>query len=251
MGTLYLVRHGQASFGAQDYDNLSALGQQQSVRLGQYWRGKGLTFDAVLTGTLRRHAQTWAGICEGAGISNSPDVSTAGPPQGAKAPSGGSTAHAVASVGAPLLWPGLNEYDSAAVIAAIHPQPLAKPDTPELYRQHFRLLRDGLTQWMNGVVSPQGMPTYPEFLAGVTSALDHIRQNHAGNVLIVSSGGPIATAVGHVLGTTPETTIELNLRIRNSSVTEFAFNPKRHMLLSYNTLPHLEHPDRASWVTYA
>jgi broad specificity phosphatase PhoE len=221
MGTLYLVRHAQASFGAQDYDNLSELGQRQSVRLGEYWRDKGLVFDAVLSGTLRRHAQTWSGIAQAAGYQK--EV---------------------------IRWPGLNEYDSAAVIAAIHPNPLEKPDTPEQYRAHFRLLRDGLTQWMNGVVSPRGMPTYTEFQAGVTGALDHIRKNCEGNVLLVSSGGPIATAVGHVLGTTPETTIELNMRIRNCAVTEFVFNPKRHTLLSYNTLPHLDHPDHASWVTY-
>jgi broad specificity phosphatase PhoE len=52
MGNLYLVRHGQASFGAADYDNLSELGQRQSVRLGEYFAGKGLQFDAVITGTL-------------------------------------------------------------------------------------------------------------------------------------------------------------------------------------------------------
>jgi broad specificity phosphatase PhoE len=222
MGNLYLVRHGQASFGAADYDQLSELGQRQSVRLGEYFANKGLTFDAVLTGTLRRHAQTWAGIAQGAGISMQP-----------------------------LEWPGLNEYDSDAVIATIHPHKLEKPDSPEMYRHHFRLLRDGLTQWMNGVVSPKGMPTYPDFLAGVTSALDHVRKQHTGNVLIVSSGGPISTAVGHILGTTPETTIELNLRIRNSSVTELAFTPKRHMLVTYNTLPHLDHADYADWVTYS
>jgi broad specificity phosphatase PhoE len=137
------------------------------------------------------------------------------------------------------------------VIQAIHPQPLQKPDTPEVYRHHFRLLRDGLRQWMNGVVSPKGMPTYTEFVHGVSSALDHVRQNCSGNVLMVSSGGPISTAVGHLLGTTPETTIELNLRIRNSSVTEFDFNPKRHALVTYNTLPHLDDPQYASWITYA
>jgi len=222
MGTLYLVRHGQASFGAADYDQLSDLGRKQSERLGLYWRERGIRFDAVLTGTLRRHAQTWAGIAQGAGYANE--------------------VQALA---------GLNEYDSEAVIAAIHPQPLQKPDTPELYRHHFRLLRDGLRQWMNGVVSPRGMPSYDDFLAGVTGALDQVRKHHEGHVLIVSSGGPIATAVGHVLGTTPETTIELNMRIRNSAVTEFTYNPKRHTLLSYNTLPHLDHPDLADWVTYA
>ena len=223
MGTLYLVRHGQASFGADDYDQLSDLGQRQSVRLGEYLASRGVTFDAVYTGTLRRQVQTWAGIAEGAG----------------------------GLALEPVLWPGLNEYDSHAVIGAIYPLPLKKPDTPELYRHHFRLLRDGLAQWMAGVVSPKGMPTYEEFVHGVTSALDHIRKSHTGNVLLVSSGGPIATAVGHILGTPPEKTIELNMRIRNSALTEFAFNPKRHMLLTYNTLPHLDHADYRDWVTYA
>ena len=220
MSNLYLVRHGQASFGAEDYDNLSELGHKQALRLGEYFKQKGLQFDAVMTGTLRRHTQTWAGIAQGADL-----------------------------VHEPLQWPGLNEYDSHAVIEAIHPHKLDKPDTPEMYRHHFRLLKDGLTQWMNGVVSPKGMPTYDEFQHGVVSALEHVRKNHTGNVLIVSSGGPIATAVGHVMGTTPEKTIELNLRIRNCSITEFAYTPKRHMLVTYNTLPHLE--DLPDWVTYA
>lgn len=222
MGTLYLVRHGQASFGAEDYDQLSDLGHRQAVRLGEYFRHKGLVFDAVLVGTLRRHAQTWAGIAEGAGLAHTP-----------------------------LLWPGLNEYDAEAVVKTIHPMPLAKPDTPELYRNHFRLLRDGLTQWMNGVVSPHGMADYDTFRHGVVSALDHVRTQHSGNVLIVSSGGPISTAVGHVLGTTPETTIELNLRIRNSAVTEFSISPKRLMLQTFNTLPHLNEVEHAPLITHA
>nr|WP_315236705.1 histidine phosphatase family protein [uncultured Albidiferax sp.] len=222
MGHLYLVRHGQASLGAADYDQLSPLGQQQSVRLGAYFASKGIQFEAVLTGTLRRHTQTYAGICLG------------------------SDTHLVA-----LPWPGLDEYDSAALIAAIHPAPLPPPTEPEAYRQHFRLLRDGLTQWMNGVLSPHGMARYEDFRHGVVAALDHVRRQYRGNVLIVSSGGPIATAVGHILGTTPETTIALNLQIRNSAITEFVFTPQRHLLQTFNTLPHLEHADYASWVTAA
>ena len=224
MGILYLVRHGQASFGAADYDNLSDLGHQQAVRLGEYFKGKGLQFDGVLMGSLRRHAQTYAGICQGAGI----DVPA-------------------------LEWKGLNEYDSDAVVKAVHPEPLNTDRSPENYRHHFRLLKTGLAAWMNGSAQPVGMPSYPQFVHGVTSALDHVREQFAANekasVLIVSSGGPISTAVGHVLSTSPETTIELNLRIRNSSVTEFAYTPKRHMLVTYNTLPHLE--DLPDWVTYA
>ena len=143
MGNLYLVRHGQASFGAADYDNLSELGHRQSVRLGEYFAKNGVQFEAALTGTLKRHAQTLEGIGQGSG-----------------------------NTLAPLVWPGLDEYDSAAVIATVHPHPIEKADTPELYRTYFRLLCNGLTQWMDGVVSPKGMPTYEAFVHGVTSALD-------------------------------------------------------------------------------
>ena len=223
MGTLYLVRHGQASFGADDYDNLSDLGHRQSRRLGEYFADRGIQFDSLIAGTLRRHEQTLEGILQGLN-------------------------HA----GEHLSWSGLNEYDSAAVIATIHPHKLERPTSPEMYRHHFRLLRDGLAQWMAGVVSPAGMPSYPDFVAGVTSALDHVRANHFGQtVLMVSSGGPISTAVGRVLGTSAEATIELNLRIRNSSITEFAFTPKRHMLVSYNGIAHLDAPGCQDWVTYA
>jgi len=223
MGTLYLVRHGQASFGADDYDHLSETGRLQSVRLGEYFAERGLHFDALIAGTLRRHKQTLEGILQG-----------------------------LRRAGEHLAWEGLNEYDSAAVIATVHPEKLERPSSPEAYRHHFRLLRDGLAQWMAGAAHPQGMPTYAQFVAGVSGALDHVRANHYGqNVLVVTSGGPISTAVGHVLRTPPETTIELNLRIRNTSITEFAFTPKRHMLVTFNGIPHLDAAQYRDWVTYA
>jgi broad specificity phosphatase PhoE len=222
MGTLYLVRHGQASFGSDDYDRLSELGTRQCRRLGEYFRAKGVRFEAVLTGTLVRHAQSFAAIAEG--LAQDLDATT---------------------------LPGLNEYDAEAVLRAIHPQPLPRPDTPELVRHHFRLLREGLNQWMAGRLQPEGMPSWPDFSAGVVDALDRVRLQQAGDVLIVSSGGPIATAVGHVLGTPPQTVVELNLRLRNSAVTEFAFTAKRHTLVTFNALPHLEAVDASSWVTHS
>lgn len=223
MGTLYLVRHGQASFGADDYDQLSELGQRQSIRLGEYFAERGIHFDGLIAGTLRRHKQTMAGILQG-----------------------------MKRAGEHLDWEGLNEYDSEALIATVHEGELPKPTSPELYRHHFRLLRDAMARWMAGSTSPRGMPTYPAFVQGVAGALDHVRANHYGqNVLVVTSGGPISTAVGHVLGTPPETTIDLNLRIRNTAVTEFAFTPKRHMLVTFNGIPHLDAPAYRDWITYA
>jgi broad specificity phosphatase PhoE len=173
-------------------------------------------------GRLRRHRQTWEGLAEGAGLHHSP-----------------------------LIWPGLDEYDSHALLSAIRPQPLPKPDTPALYREHFRLLREAMTAWIAGEITPAGMPSHADFVQGVVSALDHVRREHDGHVLLVSSGGPISTAMGHVLGAPWPATIELNLRIRNTALAEFAFNPRRHSVLTWNTLPHLEGPDYRDWVTYA
>ncbi|XAH23085.1 histidine phosphatase family protein [Xylophilus sp. GW821-FHT01B05] len=222
MGTLHLVRHAQASFGSDDYDRLSPLGHQQARQLGAYWQARGQTFEAAITGTLRRHRETLQGIAEG--LQWQPT---------------------------PLELPGLNEYDGDAVIATVHPEPLPPAITPEDYRHHFRLLREGLARWMDGSAQPAGMPSYPDFVAGIVAALDHVRTQYSGHVLMVSSGGPISTVVGQVLGTPPATTIELNLRIRNSAVSEFAFTPKRHMLVTYNTLPHLDAAEFRDWLTYA
>ena len=45
--------------------------------------------------------------------------------------------------------------------------------------------------------------------------------------------------------------IELNMRIRNTAVSEFNFNPKRMSLISFNNLPHLDGSDYANWITHA
>lgn len=222
MGTLYLVRHGQASFGSHDYDRLSELGHRQCRALGEHFKSMGTRFDAVLTGTLRRHRETYEGIAEGLGQTLAPEI-----------------------------MPGLDEYDPEAVVRAVHTGEIAPPTTPEAVRQHFRLLREGLIAWMQGRSAPVGLPSHADFTAGVATALARSRAQPDADLLVVSSGGPISVAVGLVLGLGPEAVVDLNLRIRNSAVTELVASPKRHSLLSFNTLPHLHQPGLADWVTYA
>ena len=104
---------------------------------------------------------------------------------------------------------------------------------------------------MDGVISPRGMPPYDEWCRGVLATLEEARRQGEGDVLVVSSGGPIATLVGHLLAVPAETTIELDLRLRNTAVSEVACTPKRCSLVSFNALPHLSAPQHRDWITYA
>lgn len=225
-----MVRHGQAAFGTDQYDRLTDIGFAQARLLGAYFARRGLKFDAVFTGTLRRQLETAQGIVEG-----HPEMKATFQPE---------------------TFPGLDEYKPEAVLMAFTgsvPLPAieAARRDPVVVRDHFRVLREALLAWAEGRTAPQDMPAWPAFQEGAVGALIQARQRFPeGNVLIVSSGGPIAAMVSGVLNAPPATAVELNLRIRNSSLTEFAATPRRHNLVSFNGLPHLDTAE-ASLTTYA
>jgi broad specificity phosphatase PhoE len=229
MGVIYLVRHAQASFGTADYDRLTPIGFTQAELLGAYFARRKIRFDAVYAGTLRRHAETAQAIAAG-----EPDRSA--PPA--------------------QCLPGLNEYKPEALLAAftgVLPEPGAAAVRRDaaVVREHFRLLRDALLAWALDRIQPDGMPSWQAFQDGAVAALTEARGQFAdGNVLVVSSGGPIAAIVAAVLRAPPESAVELNLRIRNSSVTEFAMSARRHQLVSFNALPHLEAQSDPDLTTY-
>jgi len=233
VGTIYLVRHGQASFGTDDYDRLTAEGFEQSRLLGEYFVRRGVKFDAVVTGTLRRHEETADAIVA------------------ALAPA------ANASPAIRERAPGLNEYDPRALVYALKGEHLAEDAAaarrdPLVVREHFRLLRDALLAWAEGRTAPEGMPDWPSFQSGAVAALVAARERFAdGNVLIVSSGGPIAAVVAAALAAPPQTAIELNLRIRNTAVTEFSATARRHHLVSFNSIAHIEFHGMDHLATYA
>jgi broad specificity phosphatase PhoE len=226
MGQLVVVRHGQASFGSADYDQLSALGEQQSLWLGEYFVQAGLTFDRVVLGTLKRHEQTLAGICSGAGAMGQDWASQA------------------------QRFAGLNEYDSEVMLRArlgeIHPQDAARDR-----RFYFRELREALYDWVDAKMQPPDYQTFLQFRQGVVDALHAACMPGASRVLLVSSGGPISNLVGHILQVPNKVTVDLNLQTSNTSVTQFAFNDQRISLMSFNTLPHLIGSDRTSAITYS
>jgi broad specificity phosphatase PhoE len=231
VGVIYVVRHGQAAFGTEHYDRLTEIGFTQARLLGAYLGRRNIRFDAVFTGTLRRQTETAQGIFEG-----HPEL------------------------GSPLLqetFPGLDEYKPEAVMMA-HTGTIPAPALaalrrdPVVVREHFRALREALLAWAEDRTQPEGMPVWQAFQDSAVAAVVEARQRFPdGSVLIVSSGGPIAAIVAAALNAPPAAAVELNLRIRNSSLTEFASTPRRHHLVSYNGVPHLDTNPDLTLLTYA
>ena len=222
MAELILVRHAQAAFGTDDYDRLTELGHRQARWLGEYFTERAIVFDRVVSGSLRRHQETLAGI-----------------------------AGALPGLPAANIQPGLNEYHGEALLAAY----LAVSGLPPLEhsadrRAHFRVLREALYTWVDGTLEASAHPAFVEFEAGVRQALEAARDG-AERVLVVSSGGPISSAIGAVLGVAPRTVVDLNLQTRNTGLSELRAGPQRAHCVSFNAVPHLDRPGRREAITYS
>ena len=215
--TTLLVRHAQASFGSHNYDRLSELGVRQAEQLGRHLANRQASFEAVYLGNLQRHLQTFEGIRKALG----------GSPE-------------------PIMTNALNEYDPEALLRAAGLVP--RPEEGRAH--HFKLLRLALKAWMAGDITPTTMPAYSDFREGLLTVLKEIRASHSGKVLVVTSGGPIATVVGSLLEASVEATIAINFRVRNASITELAFDEKRHHVVGLNHIDHLAQLGDPKWITY-
>jgi broad specificity phosphatase PhoE len=223
MAELYLVRHGQASFGAENYDELSPSGRTQSRWLGEYFAQAKLRFDRVITGTMQRHRQTADAILAAMG---GPQVEIAEDA-------------------------GLNEYDFQALFAALGDEGLLSGVPPASSKKDFyKGLRHVLQLWAGNRLPGPVPETWLQFQARVERARIDIQRAGGRRVLVVSSGGPIAVTAQQVLQAPDAAAIALNMQIRNSSVCQYVFNDELMSLVSFNSVPHLERAERHEFVTH-
>ena len=227
MALLFLVRHGQASFGSADYDRLSDLGRQQSRWLGEHFAERGIQFKRTVAGSLKRQQSTAEEILAGMGVPASA--------------SGAIDTHA-----------GLNEYNGEALYAA-HTQgrnPLAHQQ--DNYRDYWRTLKAAMHAWAADELT--GVPeTWSEFGARTRAALAHTCAGLARDdaVLAVSSGGAISRAIIDIIGSPGATAVEFNLQFRNTGVCELIVGSDATRLVTFNALPHLERTGRRASITFA
>lgn len=219
MTEILVVRHGQASFGTDDYDRLSDIGWEQSRLLGEYFSQRGMRFDAIYTGTLRRQRETLAGITQ------------ALPAQ--------PTAEELS---------GLNEFDFHALVSAyreLHPD--ESIDVANA-REFYGCLRNALLAWNRGELKGVA-ENWEGFENRVANTLEHI-SHPSGRILVVTSGGPISALVREILGLSVEQMVNLNLQAINTGITRYYGKPGRLRLNMFNAVPHLERPQDSHLVTY-
>ena len=221
MAEVFVVRHGQASFGSTNYDRLSELGIQQSTLLGRYFADNGFCFDNATSGTLSRQLDTMGNIL----------TALSKPP----------SQHQMED------W---NEFDFMAVVTEfIHQNPARKPqaDTPKPV--FYQLLKDAMLAWARDEVETS--ETWQAFVNRVSNAFTHIQKNQPGTSLVVTSGGVIAALLHKILNLDLVTAIEMNLQIRNTSVNHFFVNAQRATLSGFNHLPHLNRAEHLELFTYS
>ena len=209
MGVLLLVRHGQASFGADDYDVLSDTGWEQGRLLGAWLRDRGTTPTVTIRGGMRRHRET----AESAGW---PDA---------------------------VIDPGWDEFDHLSVVAAYQDAP-----TGQLDRREFqRVFERATARWTAGEEGEYAEP-WPAFRARVAASLAKAaEQAGAGStVVVVSSGGPIAAACAALVDPDADDAAfarlwsRLNTVLVNGSFTRVVVGSTGARLLTFNEHPHLE-----------
>ena len=238
MGRLFVVRHAQASFLSQNYDQLSELGRTQSRLLGEYWARRRVVFDRVCTGPAIRHRKTALIVGE------------AYRRVGLKFPE-------------PVILEEFDEFQGDTVLSQSLPQLLARnakvhelhdamqsSGTENEKRANFqRLFEAVISMWVDGEIAPQGVETWREFCARVHCGLAAFLGNgRKGEVVVIfTSGGPLSVAVQRALHLSAQNTLRIAWMARNSSFSEFLFSGDRLTLSSFNSFPHL---DDDSLLTY-
>ena len=224
MPYLYLVRHAQPDF-AGNYDSITALGAQQSRWLGEHFAARGLRFARVVSGTLARQVATRDLVAAALGL----------PIDGVQDP-------------------GLNEYDHLSLLQEFEGERLHAIRASGDRRLYFAAIRRAMEQWSRREEAPAGGETWTQFgariHAGVERACAGLQRDD--NVLVVTSGGVIGRYTADLLGASPDVAIQLNLQVRNTSVSEVIRpDAKPARLVSFNAIAHLERADRSHAITHS
>lgn len=235
MGDLYLIRHGQASFGAENYDRLSPLGVRQAQVLARHLVRTNKIFNTLYYGRMDRHLQTAQELLH--------DYSKNG-----------------LDLPRTVQSKAFDEYDSRTVWEM--QIPLMLKENPALEAELEKIPRDQKTfqkifaqvmqRWISGACDPPQSPRWADFKQRVGQGIEALTGgNDPGTSQIVfTSGGPICVAVQAALGLSDHKTLDLSWQLMNASITRFKYNRREIALAGFNDVAHLELEGNPALLTY-
>ena len=239
MAAIYLIRHGQASFGKADYDQLSDKGNEQSQLLGKFWKSLSPP-DKIYSGDLIRHGQTLENFLIGY--------------QGIESPV--------------ILHSGFNEFNHVELLTCYDAKWKGftqmsesigdQPDANKVFQREFV---SALKRWVSGEYDHEYKESWSQFKKRCVGALhDVIKQQlatkrtsnntqHSKDICIFTSGGTISVIIQHILGLSDEKTLVINQQTRNTSVTKILFSENNLSIDYFNNYGHLTSAG-ADWITF-
>ena len=223
MPTILLVRHGQASFGAADYDQLSPVGFEQAGAVAEHLATRKLRVERIVSGGLRRQRDT-----------ATPAVDRFG--------------------GDVEIDPRWDEYAMDEIIAAHSPTPArASAGEPgeEVSARHYQLvLEQALAAWIVAGRDEAACESWPAFQARTRTALDEVAASlgHGATALVFTSGGVVAALGVTLLGLPAAAMVTLNRVAVNTGITKLICGRRGITLVSFNEHGHLELAQRP--ITY-
>jgi len=215
MATIYLIRHGQASFGSENYDKLSELGCRQATVAGEYFRDQGIHFDAVYSGDLSRQRNTarLAIASQPADVPHHIDVR-------------------------------FNEVKNDEQVKFLTPEVIKLDSKIEAMVErglnsssdYQKVIEAVFNYWVSPACNDSRIQSWSEFSGGARQAIvDVMREQGSGKTIgIFTSGGTLATIVAQVLGLAAEKTYQLYEPVFNCSVTQLFYSGSKISVSYYN-----------------
>ena len=220
MANLLIIRHGQASFGADNYDQLSPLGQRQADLTGEFLRSTDTQLSAAYSGDLSRQRETGQRILDQ--LEAPPTL---------------------------IIDPRFNEVKTDEQVEVMMPLLLerdarfadlvAAMDTDT--KSFQKIIETVFNYWVSPECNVSGIQSWKEYHNGVVNAFEGAMASAASgtDTAIFTSGGTIATIVGHVLKLSSDRVYEFYEPVFNCSITRLIFNSRKCSLSTFNDIGHL------------